>query len=259
MRDYRVLLGSILFLGLVPVMADQVLTDEATDLVSGAPAESEFVNAVDGLAARGLIYTNSGDWSDPYKITRAGGHCTTAGDATDLQDDLNLTVLGFGCQVSLDNALADDFTLADWYAIEQIVFYLYQAGVTSPSINRLDYAILGANPQGQVPPAWTTVNDPPVTWVNVYKKTLSQAPADPNGCTRRIQQVTVTLDPPVTLPAGQYWLAWRAGGTGASGPWNPPVVIPGATNKTGANGLQSDAGAPFVPLADTTHPQDLVF
>jgi hypothetical protein len=241
-------------------MADQVITDEVTDTVIIGPPAHEFVNAVDDPAWRGgLIYTNSGDLNDPYKITRAGGHCTTNGDATDLQDNLGLGIWGFGCQVTAGNALADDFAFTDWYAIEQIVFYVYQTGVASPSLNRIDYAILGASPQGQGQPAWTTVNNPPVTFVNVYKKLLSQAPADPNGCTRQIQKVTVALNPPVILPAGQYWLAWRASGTGTSGPWQPPVVIPGATNKPGANGLQSAAGASFLPVVDGSYPQDFVF
>jgi hypothetical protein len=34
-----------------------------------------------------------------------------------------------------------------------------------------------------------------------------------------------TCNVPVTLGPGEYWLDWETGGTLASGPWAPPIVI----------------------------------
>jgi hypothetical protein len=259
MKKYLAFFGCAVAVSLAPAVADQVATDEVDDVVIIGPPSHEYVNITDDLTLRALFYSNSRNLADPYKITRAGGHCATNGDATDLQTGLGLSTYGFGCQVVNNNAMADDFVLCDQATIEQIAFYLYQSGVTSPSINRIDYAILTADPTGQPQPAWTTVNNPPVAFTNVYKKRDIDAPAD--ACTRRIQKVTITLSPPVTLGPGQYWLAWRAGGTGTSGPWQPPVVFPGLTGKPGSNGLQSSGGAAFAPALDggTATPQDFVF
>jgi len=257
MKKYLVFFGGVLALGLMPVVADQVVTDQVDDEVIIGPQSNEFVNVVKDMTLRALFYSNSRNLADPYKITRALGHCGTNGSATDLQTALGLTIYGFGCQFSGPNALADDFVLCGQSTIQQIAFYLYQTNATSPTINRIDYAIMTTNPLGQPPPTWTTVTAPPVSFVTVYKKQDIDAPTA--ACTRRLQKVTITLSPPVTLAAGQYWLAWRAGGTLTSGPWQPPVVFLNLPNKPGANGLQSSLGANFAPALDGVYPQDLIF
>jgi hypothetical protein len=258
MKHYLTFFGCVLVLGLAPVLADQVVTDQVDDEVIIGPPSHDFVNVVDDLTMRALFYSNSRNLADPYKITRPGGHCGTNGSATDLQTALGLINYGYNCNLAANMAVADDFVLCGQATIQQIAFYVYQTGATSPTINRIDYAILSTDPEGQPQPTWTTVTAPPVSFVTVYKKMDTDAPTA--GCTRRIQKVIITLSPPVTLNAGRYWLAWRVGGSATySGPWHPPVVFLGLTNKPGANALQSNAGAAFAPVLDGTYPQDFVF
>jgi hypothetical protein len=205
-----------------------------------------------------LIYSNSGDPNDPYRITRFGGQCNIDGDATDLQTALGLSSYGFGCQAGVDNAVADDFVLVHGYVISQISFYLYQSGATQPSIASVNYAITPYDLHDELPPPWTTATPPPA-WTDVYKKIDLDGPTV--GCTRRIQKVSVTLSPAVALNPATYWLAWQATGSSGSGPFQAPVVIPGATQKPGANALQSSYGDYFAPLVDQVSniPQDLIF
>jgi hypothetical protein len=213
---------------------------------------------VPAMASSPLFYSNSGDLDDPYMITRPGGQCSTNGDATDLQSSLGLSSYGFGCQAAVNNAVADDFVLPHGYLVDQIVCYLYQAGATAPSITSLGYAFSNTSFNGQPQPAWTTVT-PAVVLTNVYKKIDINGPTE--NCGRRIQQVTVALNPPFVRSAGTYWLAWRGTGSIGSGPFQPPVVIPGATQKPGANALASAYGEPFAPIHDSGNgaAQDLVF
>jgi len=149
---------------------------------------------------------------------------------------LGMTTTGFGAQVTAGNRMADDIILTDDYDITTIDFYAYQTGTpTSPaSINEINLQVWDGDPSN---PASTVIWGDPTTnvfssavWSNAYREAES-AP----GTTRAIQRVTVA---PVglSLPAGTYWLDWSFGGTGASGPWQPPVAILGQT-MTG-NGMQ---------------------
>jgi hypothetical protein len=53
-----------------------------------------------------------------------------------------------------------------------------------------------------------------------------------------------------SLGPGTYWLDWQTGGTGASGPWAPPISILGQT--TTGNALQYDpATTTWNPMIDT--------
>jgi len=85
-------------------------------------------------------------------------------------------------------------------------------------------------------------------------------------CLRQIQKIVVDVSAWPDLAAGTYWLSWSATGTLASGPWQPPVTVCAACGKTGANALQSIAGAAFAPVLDTlggvgcdNTPQDFPF
>jgi hypothetical protein len=76
-----------------------------------------------------------------------------------------------------------------------------------------------------------------------------------NGA-RPIMRVVATLATPINLAAGTYWVQFQFGGTGASGPWAPPVTVLGQTGS--GNAMQSIAGV-WGPALDTTFPQDMPF
>ena len=207
------------------------------------------------------LYSNSDDLADPYKITRTGNHCVTGGSATDLQTLLGLGTYGWGCQAASNNSVADDFMVpaGQSWLIDGIVLNLYQTGATTPTITSIDYAFLTADPLGQPPPVWTNV-PVPADLTKVYKK--RDIDNETAGCTRRLQRVFVPLAELYEAPAGQHWLAWRASGSGTSGPWQSPVVIQGAVKKPGANGMQSTNNGPYAMVIDggtAQAQQDFVF
>src|SRR5690606_4561418 len=72
---------------------------------------------------------------------------------------------------------------------------------------------------------------------------LESAPGDTS---RPIQLVTANTTG-LSLTAGTYWIEYTFSGSGASGPWAPPIVITG-TAATG-NALQNNAGT-YTPVID---------
>jgi hypothetical protein len=215
------------------------------------------------LEFRGVpIYSNSGNLADPFVITRPIAGCGGLA-VSDLQTALGLNAVGFNCVAASPITVADDFVVpaAQTWAIDQVVLYLYQPNVTGPSITGVNLRLQSEDPLGQSVPSLTSYV-PSTTWSNVYKNKDTDAPG--SDCTRRLQQCVITLVPPYLADTGTHYLIWQASGTGSSGPWAPPVVVPGATNKPGANALvaSSISSGLFQPIVDSgtaKAPQDLVF
>jgi len=146
---------------------------------------------------------------------------------------------GFGAQISAGNRVAEDFILADDYDITSFVFYSYQTGAAPPSINNINVQVWDGDPSDPGSSViWgddTTNVLSDAVWSGAYRQ-LESAPGDTS---RAIQEVTVDVTG-LSLAAGTYWVDYQFGGTGASGPWAPPVVITGQS-ATG-NALQSIGG-----------------
>jgi hypothetical protein len=207
------------------------------------------------------MYTNSEDLDDPFKVTRAGGHCGVDGDATDLQTVLGLLSMGWPVSAPENYALADDFVVpsGQTWIIDGLMFYVYQVDAPGPTITSIDYAFSTTDLLGQPQPAWATAYVDS-TATGVFRKRDSDSPS--SGCQRRLQEVFVPLTPAHVASEGRHWLAWRATGSASYyRPSNPPVVIPGQLQKYGANGLQSLSGATFQYATDggTGTRQDFVF
>ena len=219
--------------------------------------------AAGGDERAAVIYSNSGNLADPFGITRPGAGCSGR-DISDVQTMLGLQTYGFNCYSGQDFAVADDFGVpagATW-TINEVVLYLFQTNATAPSIGTISLRLQTENPLGQPIPALTPL-PAAVTWTAVQKNLDIDSPG--TVCNRRLQQCVVTLNPPYTAPAGNYWLIWQAdGSTSWTGPWVPPVVVAGSVQKPGANalGASNNSSGLFVPLYDgmSGHPaQDLVF
>jgi hypothetical protein len=215
-----------------------------------------------GQLLQPTLYSNSGDLNDPFKVTRAGGHCDVDGDASDVQTALGLSVNGWSTLATANHSLADDFEVppGQIWVIDGITLYLYQTDATTPTITSVDYAFSPIDLLGQPQPPWTNVPAAP-TLTDTFKKRDTDLPS--GYCGRRAQHVFVPISPAYEAQEGRHWLAWRSNGsTGYSGPWNPPVVIPGQNQKPGANGLLSSAGAPYAYVYDSGPAgtqQDFVF
>lgn len=201
-------------------------------------------------------------WDNGPFVTHPGGGGGGA-DASRLQNlTLSMNILGFGAQVSANNAMADDFTIpaGEAWDIASMKFFTYQTGSTTAStINDIRVQIWDGPPNagGTVIFGDMTTNRlESTTWNNSYREAENSI-----GNTQRpIMEVVASIG--TTLAEGTYWVEWQFGGTLASGPWQPPVTIIGQTD-TG-NALQRLVtvwgGAIDTGVSGTENfPQDLPF
>jgi hypothetical protein len=167
-----------------------------------------------------------------------------------------MSIYGFGHQTSAGFWIADDFTIpvGETWEISEITFFAYQTGSpTNPSTITAVYLEIYDGPPDAAPNLiWggAAVNVlTSTTWSGLYRV----LDTDLLGTSRPIMANTCTIG--TTLMAGTYWLVWQSNGSGASGPWAPPITIPGVFN-TG-NGLQNTGV--WAPVLDGTYPQGFPF
>lgn len=161
-------------------------------------------------------------------------------DISFLQDtSLGMGNYGWGAQFTAGNSMADDVVLTDEYDITSIDVFAYQTGSTAPSITAVYMQVWDDDPSG---------GGASVIWGDLTTNILDDAVATdafrqlesaPGDTSREIQRVTANTTG-LNLPAGTYWIEYTFEGSGASGPWAPPIVITG--NSTTGNALQNTAG-----------------
>ena len=212
-----------------------------------------FLAAGITVSGQMVLYDNGPLVNSPG--TGAGG-----ADESVLQtSSLMMNTYGFGHQYALVYRMADDFTVASaaGWDVQTIDFYAYQTGSTTTSpITGVYLQIWNGppdNPGSSV--VWgdlTTNRLSATTFSNIYRVTETAS-----GNTQRpIMMDTVTVG--TILPPGTYWLDWTTDGSGASGPWAPPVTIAGQTVTGNAlqytsswaaaldSGTSTQQGMPFV-------------
>ena len=197
------------------------------------------------LQQRAVLYDNG--------PLATGPGCT--GEVSLLQDTLGLTIYGFGAQQSAGNRVADDFALSTACHIDTITVYTYQTGSTPPTITSVVMQIWDGPPNAGGTVIWgdlTTNRLVSCTAASIFR-TLPTI-----DCTRHIQTCVCAVD--VQLAPGTYWVDYSFAGSGASGPWAPPVTLLGQTGSPGANALQWLASSSAWGAAlDVTYPQDFPF
>ncbi len=145
--------------------------------------------------------------------------------------------------------VSDEFIVkADGLVVRSIEFFAYQTNEQASSITAINLLIWDG-PPGQLD-SEIIFGD---TTTNVLDNTqfsgiLRVRELDSGASNiRQIAVSTVALD--LTLSAGTYWLDWQSNGSGASGPWAPPITIEGTT--TTGNALRSsDNGLTYQPILD---------
>jgi hypothetical protein len=173
-----------------------------------------------GSAQAAVIYDNG-----PF-VTHPGQGFGGA-DASAITVGLN--TFGNGMNATVPVRLADNFTVAagQTWNLTAIRFFGYQTGSTTTS------TFTGLNAQ-----IWNGRPGDPgaaVVWGNLADNILASAAfsgayrvgdaAPYTGNTRPIMNLDATVS--TSLNAGTYWLEWATTGSLASGPWNPPISIPG--------------------------------
>lgn len=171
-----------------------------------------------------------------------------------LQDaTLGMGTYGFACHPAGPFTIADDFILAADSDISSIDFYGYQTGSAPPTINEVYVQIWDGDPSAGGSVVWGDMTNDRFDDA-VSAETYRQLESAPGDTSRTLQLVTANTAG-LSLTAGTYWVEYMFFGSGASGPWAPPIVITGST--TTGNALQSNAGA-WAPLIDIG-PQGMPF
>ena len=170
-----------------------------------------------------------------------GAHFNVPGspNVSMLQDtSLGMGTYGSACHPGGPFSIADEFVLANDADIDSFDFYGYQTGSTSPSINEVYVQIWDGDPSASGSIIWGDMLTN-VSGGNVMANTLRQLESSPGDTSRPLQVVTANTTG-LSLSAGTYWVEYMFAGTGASGPWAPPIVITG--NSTTGNAMQNNAG-----------------
>lgn len=152
------------------------------------------------------------------------------------------STFGAGHQIVSNNSVAENFTVngAGWI-VTRISFYAYQTGSNAFTFTGANVEVVtGANPN---------VGTPMLNLVNTavsnggftgYRVTSTS----PNDTNRPIYRVDVAVNN-VILSPGTHMLKWSLSGSGASGPWVPPVAP-----FVAGNAFQSIAAGAYAPLID---------
>ncbi len=189
--------------------------------------------------AQTVIFDNGSIFDLP-----AGG--AGGANASTLHD--GMTTYGAGHALSSGFRVADDFTVAPGttVTIDSLVFFSYQTGSGNVStISEVNVRIWNGVPEDGVSATVfgdNTTNIMITTeWSGTYRTGDVGAACDPATCIDRpIMRNACIVG--TTLTPGTYWIDWQTGGTGASGPWAPPVNLGTGTPVSG-NGKQYDPTA----------------
>lgn len=245
-----VMLAILATLGLAAVATGQAREDVS---VVAPPWSGPFPPAGQNWKPNALLYDNG-----PL-LTHTGGCTGTYVDASRLQTTLGLNTLGAGNQASFGYHVADDFTVpAAGWNIATIAFYGYQTGATIVTINDVRVQIWNGPPNAGGTIVWGDLTTNRISGAATIGTLQRDSETTTCANNRLIQTVVATIN--TNLAAGTYWVDWMVGGTGASGPWAPPVTLLGQTGKPGANALQyTTAWAALIDTGTAAAPQDLPF
>ncbi len=250
---------SIAFLASL-LLAIPVIAGEASD-----DAEAKLSVKLSGGIGSGAI------WDGPRDVLYDNGPIVTStgtgvGGADESIIDATETTNGFGCQFASDFRLSDDFTIpaGQTWSINSVTLFGYQTDSGTSSTIVGAYIEIFDNPPdyGTLVYGDLTTNVLTSTsWMNCYRV---QSSASGTNDQRPIMANVCDYSTPITLTEGTYWICWQLDGTGASGPWYPPVTINGQLVTGNAvqyynlgwgavtdNGSGNAKGLPFI-LSGTT-------
>lgn len=167
-----------------------------------------------------------------------------------LDTTLGMGTYGFGHQVSYGNMISDEFVIpaGHTWEIYDITFFAYQTGSpTYPStITGVYVTIYDGPPNAGGTLIWgdMSINVLATTvWTGLYRVTDS----DLLGTSRPIMANRCSMN--LTLGAGEYWIVWQSDGSLSSGPWAPPITIPGVIGTGNALQYTTSSGA-WAPVLD---------
>jgi hypothetical protein len=198
-------------------------------------------------APNALIYDNG-----PYFNTPGSPNVSLLESAT-----LGMNSLGSNVAFVSGFSMADDVVLTADYDVTSIDVFAYQTGSIAPSITAVYMQVWDGDPSGGgASVIWGDLSTD-ILDDAVYSDANRASETTPTDTSRQINRVTANTTG-LSLTAGTYWIEYAFEGSGASGPWAPPISILGET--TTGNALQNNNGV-YAPLEDsgTFTPQGLPF
>jgi len=227
--------------------------NNAQDVIPGAISHLNYINPVSSnvdfskSGSKGLLLDNG-----PF-VTHPGGGPGGSDYSMLESPDINF---GFGNQQNIPNYVGDDFSVTSTWNIDTLVFFGYQTGSSAtPTFTGLFVEIWDGEPG---------VAGSAVIWGDMTTDILSDSyfsncyrGNDLVNTTRPVMCIVAYITG-LSLPAGDYWIAWSATGSLSSGPWVPPITIPGQFNTGNAIQYTTTAGA-WAPILDGTNPKGLPF
>jgi len=164
-------------------------------------------------------------------------------------DGSGLSILTSGVEGTLgagSNAaavLADNFTVgAAGWNVTGLSFYGYQTGSLAYTFTNVTWALRAGSDVNTASIVASGITASTNGGLVGYRVTTTTTTAT----NRPIFKIDLDI-PDLVLPSGSYFVTWQLAGTGASGPFVPPVL---GSLGTG-NALQSLLPAAFIPLTDS--------
>lgn len=229
--------------------------------------------------AQSLIYSNGG--LNPQATSNSGVAAPTGFFWSEVQNDTgntteSNTTAGFAVTQGTSR-LADDFVVpvGATYTLRAIEFHAYQtnAPTTTTPFTAYSLQIWNGRPgdTGATVIFGDTTTNRLATSVNsnMYRIFNSSVPppGSVTGTTRTIWRNRLTIDPPLTLNPGTYWLDWASTVNNTAPHFQPAVTLPGARGAPGWNARQftvstsswADVFDPGNPATAPDVPQDIPF
>lgn len=184
-----------------------------------------------------LATTTTAQIYDNGSIVNFPGGGAGGTDASALQNvpPLNHTVYGHTSN-NASFTLADDFTVCGTWTVTGVTLYAYQTGAGSGTFTAAYVRIWKVDPRTATTPPYTSaqvaygdltaamttnlITSPPVGTLVAYRTLIGNYTTDTQ---RQVNAIPVTITP-TTLTPGTYWLEFGVSGSGASGPFTPPLT-----------------------------------
>jgi len=205
------------------LLAVPAIAGEATD-DAGTQVSAELSGHIGG----GSVWDGPKDilWDNGPLVTSTG---TGVGGADESIVDANETTNGFGCQFASDIRLSDDFTVpaGETWLVSSVTLFGYQTDSGTSSTIVGAYIEFFDNPPEYGTSVYGDLYTNVLTatsWMNCYRVQYS---ASGTNTQRPIMVNVCDYSSPISFTEGTYWICWQLDGTGASGPWNPPITING--------------------------------
>jgi hypothetical protein len=225
-------------------------TERSVAVERDAVEASEFVNLSN--SAFGVS-----KWEQPMNmllydngsIVNMAGQGFGGADASSLHD--GMMYLGFSNKFG-SFRVADDVVVpaGETWSVDSIVVFGYQTGSTTTStFTGIRLCVRNADPLTSPSSAnviWgdSTTNILDNTYFSNIYRTSSTSVTATNRPVMKIAAITIGL----TIPTGTHWIDWTNEGTGASGPWCPPLTN---ANLTTGNAVVTDGAGNWDVLSDS--------